>query len=112
LAILKGINLAVRFLLELCLLAALAFWGWHIGQSLIARLGLSIGAPLLAAVVWGTVLSPRATVPAPAAVRLLLEVILFGPAAAGLAATGRLSLGVALIFTYAINRLLKMVWRQ
>lgn len=81
------INLAVRFALEILALAALAYWGWtqHTG---ILRYLLTIGLPLLGAVLWGVFAVPGdrsrsgiAPVPVPGIVRLLLELLLFASAA-------------------------------
>ena len=48
---LTAANLALRFFLELAALAALAYWGFHTGRSVLADVVLGLGAPLLAAVV-------------------------------------------------------------
>lgn len=39
----KGANLALRFLLELCALIALAYWGFETGSGAIAKFALGIG---------------------------------------------------------------------
>ena len=49
--LIKGANLALRFLLELCALGALGYWGFKTGGGAVAKITLSIGAPLVAAVV-------------------------------------------------------------
>jgi hypothetical protein len=67
----KLANLALRFLLELCALAALAYWGFKTGESAVAKIGLGIGAPLLAAVLWGTFVAPGAPIPTPVLLRLI-----------------------------------------
>lgn len=108
----KAANLAVRFLLELCTLAALGYWGFQIGQSTLTRIGLGIGAPLVAAVVWGTFISPRAAVPVSLPVRLLLELIIFGAAVAGLAAAGQRTLAWVLALVVVINEILLYMWNQ
>jgi hypothetical protein len=78
------INLAVRFLLELCALAAMAYWGWtqHSGWL---RFVLAIGLPVLAGGLWGAFAVPNdpsrsgnTPVPVPGWVRLLLELAIFG----------------------------------
>jgi hypothetical protein len=56
----KGLALGARFLLELCALAALAYWGFGRDASWPARVALGLGAPLLAALVWGAVVAPKA----------------------------------------------------
>ncbi|HEX5689168.1 MAG TPA: YrdB family protein, partial [Roseiflexaceae bacterium] len=58
-------NLALRFALELCMLAALGIWGYHAAQNLAARLALAIGAPLIAAIAWGMFVAPRARISVP-----------------------------------------------
>jgi hypothetical protein len=54
---LRGVTLTVRFLCELAMLAALAYWGFRVGDGIGAWV-LGVGAPLLAAVVWAR-WSPR-----------------------------------------------------
>jgi hypothetical protein len=110
-SILKGANLALRFLLELCALAALWYWGFKTGTGPISKVVLGIGAPLAAAVLWGTFVAPAAPVSVPGALRLLLELAVFGGAAA-LYSAGRPGLAWALGLTYVINRVLMFVWDQ
>lgn len=105
-------NLALRFLLELCVLAALFYWGLRIGGGPVAGLALGIGTALPAAFVWGMFASPRARIPLPLAGRLAVELVFFGSAAAGLYATGHPVLGVLLLVLAAINRTLIQVWGQ
>jgi len=47
-SILKGANLVLRFLLELCALAALCYWGFKTGTGPISKAVLGIGVPLAA----------------------------------------------------------------
>ena len=58
LMVIKNGNVALRFLLELCVLVALGYWGFQTGQGLFAKIGLGIGTPLVAAVVWGLLGAP------------------------------------------------------
>ena len=51
LELINGANLALRFLLELCALVALGYWGFKTGSGAIAKFALGIGTPLVAAVV-------------------------------------------------------------
>jgi hypothetical protein len=82
-------NLALRFLLELTLLAALGYWGTQQAVSVAARGALAVAAPLAAALAWGAVVSPKARVRAPTPVRLLVELALFASGAWALAAADR-----------------------
>jgi Protein of unknown function (DUF2568) len=112
LELIKGANLALRFLLELCALGALGYWGFKTGSVTIAKIGLGIGAPLVAAIVWGTFVAPRAPVQLPLPLTLLLQVLVFGSAATGLASTGHRTLAWVLAMVVAANAILMYVWGQ
>jgi Protein of unknown function (DUF2568) len=90
----KVANLALRFLLELAALGALAYWGFHEFDGATAIL-VGIGAPLAAAIAWGTFVAPRRRVPRGEALRWLVELIVFGAAAAALIDAGAVVLGIA-----------------
>ncbi len=104
------INLAVRFLLELSILAALGYWGWTEHQGM-WRVLWGVGLPLVAAALWGTFRVPGdpgdAPVPVPGVVRLALELALFAAAVTLLAAAGRDTLAVvfggAVVLHYAVS---------
>lgn len=85
---LRGGVYAVRFLLELAALAALAYWGVRTGTSLLTRLALAVLAPLFAAGVWGTFVAPTAPYRLPGLPRLGLELLLFGAVALALVSIG------------------------
>jgi hypothetical protein len=105
-------NLALRFGLELCLLAALGWWGFSIGGALIVKILLALVIVVAVAGLWGVLLSPRRPVKLPDAVRLVIELVLFGLAAAALATTGHPALGAALAVAYLINKGLIVLWKQ
>ena len=112
LELIRGANLALRFLLELCALGALGYWGFKTGGGLIAKIGIGIGAPLIAAVVWGTFLSPQAPVRLSGLLVLILQALVFGSAAAGLVATGHRTLALVFVVIVAINAALMYLWGQ
>ena len=107
------LNLALRFLLEMAALVAIGYWGFsqHVG---IWRFLLGIGLPVIAAIAWATFAVPGdrsrsgdAPVPVHGAVRLVLELSLFGLAAWALFAAGSPLFGLILaglvIFHYATS---------
>lgn len=110
--IVKSANLALRFLLELCTLAALGYWGFHVRGGLLLRSMVGIGAPLLAAVLWGTFCSPKAAIPLPLPARLLPEALIFGSAALALYLSGQPGLAGAFGLTVLLNRTLMLLWAQ
>lgn len=75
---LKPVFLAVRFVLELAALAALAYWGFSEFDGVLSVV-LGIGAPLAAAVVWGLFVSPKARYGSPIR-QAVGEVLVFGAA--------------------------------
>jgi hypothetical protein len=88
--------LGLRFLLELALLAALALGGWSVGEATWSRWLLAVALPVVAAAVWGLLLSPKARLSLPLAPRLVLELALFALAASLLWATGQRAFAVVL----------------
>jgi hypothetical protein len=88
-------NDGLRFFLELAALGSLAYWGFTdrggVGQWL-----LGVGAPLVAAAVWGTFVSPKASRPTVDPVRLVLELAVFGSGVAALFAADQATLAVVL----------------
>ena len=66
----KQANLAVCFLVELCALATLAYWGFTLDAPIAVRVVLGVATPLIAAIAWGTYVAPRARLSAPASMRL------------------------------------------
>lgn len=111
-ALLKMLNLALRFFLELCLLAALGYLGFRFGQVLLVKIMLAIILPLLAAIVWGRYLAPRARIVLPYWKWLSLQLILFAIAVVGLFITGKQQLAIIFGVAVALNIVLLAVWRQ
>ena len=113
LELIKGATLALRFLLELCALGALGYWGFKTGGGALAKVGLGLGVPLVAAVVWGTFVAPKALVKVPGAARLLVELGVFASATAALYAAGSTRVATALMLAYVLDRiLLTALWQR
>jgi Protein of unknown function (DUF2568) len=92
-------NDGLRFVLEVGALAALAYWGFAEfdgGEQWV----IGLGAPLLAAAVWGTFVAPKASRPTVDPVRLLLELAVFGSGVAALLVAG--STAPALVFALLV----------
>jgi Protein of unknown function (DUF2568) len=93
---LKAVNLAIRFALELCAIAALFYWGTQTGDGLVSWL-LALVAAGLFVLVWGTLLAPRAPRRLSMRARIPLELVLFGLAGLALALAGPSWLGIAFV---------------
>jgi hypothetical protein len=109
--LLIAVNLTVRFLIELCALAALCYWGFASGDGTLADLALGFGAPALAILAWGAFVAPKRMVTtAPLALRVAAEVAVIGAAAVGLYAAGSHTLGIVLTVVWAINKAILSIW--
>lgn len=91
------INLLVRFLLELIVLAAVGYWGWKQGNELTRYLYV-IGIPIILMTIWGVFAVPddpsrsgNAPIPTPGVIRLLVELLFF-------------ALGVGAFFDLGMNQ--------
>jgi hypothetical protein len=109
---LKSINLAVRFLLEICVLIAVGYWGFKTNSNWFLKILLGIGAPLLIAVIWGVFGAPKAANHLTGFNLLALEVIVFGSGVAALFAAKNYSLAWVFAIVVIVNRILMIVWKQ
>lgn len=88
----------------------MAYWGWSQHQGL-GRFVWGAGLPLLAMAVWGVFRVPNdpgsAPVAVPGAIRLAIELLVFGLGVALLIAVGKPTLGIAfatvLVAHYAVS---------
>lgn len=114
------LNLAFRFLLELCILAAAGVWGWQQSDGW-PRFIWAVVLPLVAAALWGVFRVPHdpgpALVAVPGLVRLVLELGLFAGAVWALADAGlprwswALGLAVAAHYLLSYDRILWLLQR-
>jgi hypothetical protein len=109
---LKSVNLGLSFLLELCALAALAYWGFQVGSGPIMVVVLGIGAPLLMALVWGRFAAPASRTRLRMPALLILKLAIFALAAAALAVAGQPVLAALFAMVVVINLVLAHVWGQ
>lgn len=103
---LRWANLTLRFALELCALAALAYWGWQISDVLVYRLLAAVLAPAAAATVWGIWVAPTSRSRLPDPLRLIPEALVFGSATLALVTLNQPLLAIALAALAILNRLL------
>lgn len=101
----KALGDALRFLLELAMLAAFAYAGGTIGSAVWLQIVVAIAAPCAVAVVWGAWVAPRAPRQLADPGRLALEVALFVAAGLALVAAGQPGFGVALAVLAIANAL-------
>jgi hypothetical protein len=99
----RVVALGLRFVLELCAVASVAAWGWHLADVVALQLLLSVVAAAVVVVVWGTFVSPRARYPVPDPAWLVIEVLVFLAAAVALLAIDDPIGGVVLLVVYGLD---------
>lgn len=107
----RQLNLALKFLLELGALAALAFWGASVSDGAAAVL-LAIGLPAAAAVLWGMLAAPKARRRLPLPLRAPFELGVFAVGALGLWAGGARTLAALFATLILLNAILLSAFDQ
>ncbi|HEY2778467.1 MAG TPA: YrdB family protein [Gaiellaceae bacterium] len=107
----KQLNLALKFLLELAAVAAVALWGASVEHGVTAVV-LAIGLPAVVAVLWGTLAAPRARHRLPLRVRAPFELGVFALAALALWGAESASLAAAFAVLAAANAVLLTAFDQ
>jgi len=110
--IIKVANLALSLFLEFCMVVGFAYWGFNTGSSLMAQLFLGIGVPMGVIVVWGIFLAPASTRRLHGRPHWVLEIILFAASISAVFMAGRPTLAGVFAAIYAINVMLRLVWKQ
>jgi hypothetical protein len=105
-------NLALRFLLELSALAAVAYWGATTTTGHATRIGLAIALPSIVAIAWALFISPKARIPTGPFGRAVLGLIIFLLAAAGLWCRDRTALATIYGSLAIISSVLILLWPQ
>lgn len=105
-------NLVLLFILEVCTIVAVSYWGFVVGKGIVFKILLGIGAPLLIMMIWGLFGSPAAQIPLTGGYRILLEVTIFGCAILALLAVGKPTLAFVFGALVIVNKILMYVWEQ
>lgn len=110
--VIKLLNLGTRFLLELCIVAILGYWGFKTGGQTATKILLGIGSPFLFAVVWGIFLAPKSSMRLNEPWLFLAEIVIFGLATLALYKASGISLTIIFGTIYILNKILMIIWRQ
>jgi hypothetical protein len=105
-------NEALAFLLELAMLAGLAWWGATVNGAAGLRVLLALAAPLAAVVGWGLFAAPRARIRLPVAGVLAVKAAVFGLTALAVYAAGLHVLAIVVGVIAFVNAGLAAVDRE
>lgn len=108
----RALNLGLAFLLELCVLAALAYWGYSLDASSAVRWVVALGAPLALALTWSQIAAPTARRRLPRTQLLGFKLLVFTLAAALLYSAGQHALAVVFEASALLNLGLSVLWGQ
>lgn len=108
---LKSLNLALAFILELCMLAAFAYYGFTAASPLPLQIALAVGLPLVVAVIWGFWLAPKASRRLSEPWLLIAKLVFFGLATLALYVAGQPLLAAIMSVLFLVNTLLLYVLR-
>ena len=110
--IIKATNLGLAFFIELAMVAAFAYWGFHIKSTTMVHFLVGIGVPILVMAFWGVFLSPKANYHLGLPLKTTLKFVLFALGSAGLYVSNKKTLGIILFVTFTVNEVLALVWHQ
>jgi hypothetical protein len=110
--ILKSLNLALAFFLELCMLAAFVYWGFHLDTNIFFQIIAGVGVPLVVIILWGIWLAPNADLRLGLGWLVLLKTVLFGLASIALILSGQSRFGIGLLGIFAMSEIFGLIWGQ
>ncbi|MBO1579268.1 YrdB family protein [Bacillus sp. XF8] len=108
----QELNLALRCVLELCILGIIGYWGFQMGKGPVIKVILASVLPVIVAIIWGLFGAPAATWQLQGALHLLLEIIIFGLGVVALYHLKYVTLATILLIVIIINRILMYAWGQ
>ena len=108
----KVMNLGVRFLLELCMLAAVGYWGFTTHSEWALKILFGIGLPILLAVIWGRFMAPRSSHRLSGLPFTLMGLLLLGSGAVALYACGQATLAWVYATMLIVSEVLRLIWNQ
>jgi hypothetical protein len=108
----KGLNLGLAFVLELCLLGAIAYWASQLDATTGVRWCVAIAAPALLALAWSLFAAPTARRRLSQAPLVALKAVVFTVGSALLYSTGSHVLAVLLEAVALLNLGLARFWDQ
>lgn len=112
-AILKGANLLLMFLLELGVLASATKWGLSLTAPLFARIAAALGAVTVFIIIWALFgAAADARYPLTGFPRATLELAWFGGAALLLGLSWSTTAGITFFLVWALNYALRLLWNQ
>ncbi|WP_329765533.1 YrdB family protein [Bacillus nitratireducens] len=109
---LQALNIALRFMLELCVLGIVGYWGFRVGTITVIKVTLAIILPVIVAIIWALFGAQHAEWEVQGILHVLLEIIVFGVGVAALYHLKHYMLASGLAIIIVVNRMLMFIWNQ
>ena len=109
---LRAVNLGISFLLELALVAAIAYWGLCLDSSAAIRWLAAVGASAALVLTWGVVAAPTAKRRLPRRRLIGFKLLVFTIGAGLFYSTGTHDFAIALEAAAVANLALAVLWDQ
>lgn len=110
--LIKKVNMALRFFIEIIDFLVIVDWGIQTGKGVLIKIGFSICIPIILILIWGHYGAPNAKRKLPPSIHLLLEIIIFGIPIVLLHSLGQTFLALILALIFIVNRTLMFIWKQ
>lgn len=100
------------FLLEICILVVLAYWGFHNSAGILAKCLFGIGTPLLVATLWGIFAAPRSNRRLTLVNRIIFALLLFLTSGLLLYQTGQTTYAIVFMIAAVVSQILVFVFEE
>ena len=110
--IIKAINLVTAFLLEIAMIVAFGYFGYHYPENMLMKDVLMIGLPLIATILWGYFAAPKSKHRLSKIPRVVFALALFGAAIFLLNSTEKTMLAAVFAILVIINQLLLFILEE
>jgi hypothetical protein len=108
-SITKVINLVLAFLLEIAMLIAFGYLGYHCPANPVSKYLLMVALPLSAIILWGFFAAPKSKYRLRKIPRLVFALVLFGASIVLLNSAGKTILATVFAVLVVINQLLLFI---
>jgi hypothetical protein len=110
--LIKSLNLVVSFFLELAMLVALSYAGFHTGKSNLLHWLVGLGTPIVIIAFWAIYMAPNASGRFSDPIRQIVSFILFELAALALYKSHQPKAALILATITVVNAILVYLWKQ
>jgi len=110
--IIKLINQVVAFLLEIAMIIAIGYWGFHQGRTSLTKYSIAIVLPIVAIILWGFFAAPKSEYRLAFPLRIVFELCLFAIASFLLYQTGNSKLATWFAVIALTNEIVAYFFKQ